>query len=328
MKSIKNILAGMIAGMVLLGACRKDSDIFIPYNTPLADTSWVALPQPTSPVLRLMGELATTPLTDNISPILPTVLNFPDGLQLVFPDRPCVLPNGSIPTANIKVEVLLLKKKGDLVRNLKPTTSNGAVLESGGVVYLKLTSDGQELSLAPGKIIKVRWREVQPTLSMVAFFGATQSPATFNWTKAPDSLAYMAIWQGYDSILQQSVKGYDLYTKRLNWLSCDYYVPAGGAVLTKVNTYLPIQFTNANTAVFVVFKNIRSVVHLIGDPATKTFKTENIPTGQVVKLVSLSKIGDKYYWALKETTITPNSVSELRPEEKTFAQIQSLINDL
>jgi hypothetical protein len=76
-------------------------------------------------------------------------------------------------------------------------------------------------------------------------------------------------------------------------------------------------FTNQNTSVFVVFKEINSVVSLIGDGKVRQFcvplNYRGLPIGKLVTLVTISTIKDRIYIGKKEATITANSTIRIEP---------------
>jgi hypothetical protein len=95
-----------------------------------------------------------------------------------------------------------------------------------------------------------------------------------------------------------------------------------------MDVILPPNFTNNNTSVYAVLKNEKTIVHLNGNPASKTFFAINIPTNKTLFLVSLTKIGEDLYLGTKEITPTQNSIQQLRPEKKTKAQIVQFLEQL
>jgi hypothetical protein len=62
---------------------------------------------------------------------------------------------GCAATGNARIEILQLKRKGDFIKFFKPTTTEkGSLLETGGGLYIRITKEGKELSLATGSTIK------------------------------------------------------------------------------------------------------------------------------------------------------------------------------
>ncbi|NJN34579.1 MAG: hypothetical protein HC817_10315 [Saprospiraceae bacterium] len=67
-----------------------------------------------------------------------------------------------------------------------------------------------------------------------------------------------------------SVIGYNIFTDRFGWINCDKF--GGQPNLTnKFCATLPDSFTNKNSKVFVVFKDILSVITLSGDSEKSNF---------------------------------------------------------
>ena len=101
--------------------------------------------------------------------------------KLVFRHLAMLPTAGLAVTGKVFVEVLLIKKKGDMVLLNKPTTSNGNMLVSGGEIFVRLLKDGQELKLAPNAKINIRFADFPTNPNMKLFFGDESNPQQFNW---------------------------------------------------------------------------------------------------------------------------------------------------
>ena len=119
---------------------------------------------------------------------------------------------------------------------------------------------------------------------------------------------YVARW------LTQS-HGYEMFCKRFNWINCDKFIDTTNP-RTTVSAILPVNFTNNNTAVYLVFKDMLSVVRMYANTANRLFYFNNIPINSNVTVVSISKIGDNFYFGTKEEQVTRNLVVKLSPEEE------------
>ena len=63
----------------------------------------------------------------------------------------------------------------------------------------------------------------------------------------------------------------------------------------KIQTELPAHFTNANTSVYLVFNEMRTVVGMYGEPTVKKFISGKVPVGKPITIVVISKQGNDYY---------------------------------
>ena len=127
-------------------------------------------------------------------------------------------------------------------------------------------------------------------------------------------------------------KGYEMVLDRFGLINCDKF---SGDTLNFNNSFrvsLPEAFTNVNTAVYVAFKNLNSVVALSGNASAKAFVTtgRGLPMGKAVTVITMSYIKDKFYFAKHEVTIqtTIGQTVRLTPVVMEKEGIKTLLNTL
>jgi hypothetical protein len=304
MKLNKLILSFLTATGIFLLSCNKDSDVFVPDAGQVTgpDTNWVASIGSNMPVMILENNLRLETHLDSIevNSNIATVNNTTSGLICNFSPNCCQKSNGTAVTGKVYVELLLLKKKGDMVRMAKPTTSNGRLLVTGGCFFIKLKKDGEELQLKPNAAVQVKYTEPQTSPLMKVFYGDESNPAQFNWLPSDTG--------GIISPVTAGNQFYELYSKNLRWVNCDYFYDTTGAVRTKVQTELPNNYTNTNTIAYLVFNDLRIVVKMNGDHVIKKFVSGKIPVGKNITVIVISKQGD-YYFLGKNAVTTANTGS-------------------
>lgn len=204
----------------------------------------------------------------------------------------------------------------------KPTTSDGRLLVSGGEMFVGLFQNGQELKLAQGKEISIKYNDSPIVPFMKVFYGSESSPDQFNWLPA-------------DTLNGQLFPGNNFYTviaTRLRWINCDYFFDTTGIQRVQVAASLPPQYTNANTSAYFVFNDLRSVVGMYGNSITKRFSTGLLPTGKAAKLIILSKQGDDYYLGQTPvvTAIAAGTVQTVgvQPVKTSLADVKSFLETL
>ena len=325
-KKIVTIL--FISAAFFLNACQKNSDVFVPdpgqNNT--ADTTWKNTISATAPVFSLHTNSLLEPVRDSfeVSPNPVTIITA-NGVQITFPANCCVGSAGQAITGKVYIEVLLIKKKGDMVLMNKPTSSNGRVLVSGGELFISLSKNGQALQLAPNAKLQIRYADVLPSTQMKLFVGDETVPARFNWLPAQDS---------NNNFVNAGLQFYEITTNHLRWINCDYFYDTTGITRSTVSTGLASNYTNANTAAFVVFKDFRTVMALNADVPERRFLSPKIPNGKLAVVVVLSKQGNDYFLA-KETITTGVNVStannlkiSLTPVKTSLADIKLYLSTL
>jgi hypothetical protein len=309
-------------------SCKKDSDVFIPdvKATQGPDTNWVNVITDTMAVntikKQLFPELYLDSIDVNASPASVTT---PSGLTCNFPAFCCAGSGGQVITGKVYVELLLVKKKGDMIRADKPTSSYNRLLVSGGEMFVKLTKNGQELKLAQGKSITLKYNDAPILPGMKVFYGDESNADQFNWNPS-------------DSINNQVIAGsnfYELTSKQLRWINCDYFYDTTGINRVQVGANLAPQYTNANTSVYLVFSNMRSVLGVYGNATTRKFISGKVPVGQQAKLIVLSKQGSDYYLGAESLVTGPQASSPagqqfvpVNPVKTSLAGIKTFLGTL
>jgi hypothetical protein len=319
MKKIIPIL--LIAGAFLFNACQKNIDAFVPDpRTNAPDTNWYNIITSTMPVTALQNDLKIKLAADSFDISNTVVYISINGMQLGFTPNCCTNGTGQAVTGKVTAEALLIKNKGDMVLMNKPTSSNGQLLVSGGEIFISLNQNGQQLQLAPGARVAIRYADAAPNPQMKLFYGDETNPQQFNWIPSRDSIF-------------ASNQFYELVSTKLRWINCDYFYDTTGTVRSTVSAYLPFNYTNANTETFLVFKNIRSVLGMYGDVAEKRFISSKVPNNLAATVVAISKQGNDYFLGKEQITTGVNVTAgnqkvSLTPVKTSLADIKTFLATL
>ncbi len=317
---------------MLLVACQKDIDIFIPDagQQTSADTNWVNTITSTMPITQLKKALQlelhrdSTELNANIS----IVNNTASGLSCTFLPNTIVKQDGVTPvTGKVYLDMLLIKKKGDMIRMDKPTVSQGHVLASGGEIFVSVKQNGDELTIKPnGGYVRIKFADPAPNPAMKIFYGNETNPNQFTWNA--DSLQ--------TSILSANLF-YDIYSQKLRWINCDYfYDSAATSPKVKIAAKLPANYTNANSSAYLVFNNINAIMGMYGNATNRLFSTQNIPINKPATLIVISKQGSDYFMAKEHITtgVTNGTIGNLNqlvnmsPTKTTLQNIKDYLGTL
>lgn len=324
----KIIISFITAGVILFSSCQKSTDIFVPdpgqLNGP--DTTWQSIITPAMPVSTLKSSLLIEPYIDSIqvNSNLATITT-PFGVQVNFPPNCCVNTAGQPVTGKVEVELLLLKKKGDMIRMARPTISNDRLLVSAGEIFIRLLKAGQPIQLAPNAKINIRYTDFPTNLLMKFFVGDESNTQQFNWLPNPDPA---------NNILNIGTQNYEIYTNHLRWIGCSYLYDTAGAAMVNVSADIANYFTNANTVAFTVFKDFRSVVSMKGDLSVRRFSTPKLPVGKPITVVVISKQAGDYYLGftntvtLASTTGGGNQPVQVIPIKKSLPEILAYLSTL
>jgi hypothetical protein len=335
---MKKIISIAFASLTLMACNKEFSEQFNTYNNnELNDTVWTA----TKPNMDKFADLAKglTPVTfgESFDAGNGDTINFNEPISIEIPKGSLVNNAGRTQdTGRARVELLWLRKKGDFIKCFKATTSGDNILESAGEVFVRMYHyySGQEYAIHNSSAITIKFRENYTLKNNLQLFQGKESnpiaagnriDTAHTWNRCADS-SYLPTWQGLMN--GANMYGYVIRTNQLRWLGASRFIEKS-ANTTNLYSFLPQNFTNKNTLVFLVFKNMQSVVAMTPDAASRCFWTKNIPVGAAVKLVSLSQIGNSFYYGEKEiSSVAKGSAYKIEPAKKTIAEIITALNNL
>jgi hypothetical protein len=199
---------------------------------------------------------------------------------------------------------------------------------------IRAFKDNQEYHLNANKSITIRVIDPAPMQMMKLFYGEMNLPLPlplgtnqlFTWQQSNDSTSIRTFIR-VDSSTNNIIRGYDINSKRLKWISCARFMDVGQPK-TKVTAILPPNFTNLNTNVFLVFRDHKSVIMMNPEFISRTFNTHNIPIGANAKLVAISRRGTESFLVIKDITVSANMNERLIPQVKSPAEIIHLLEGL
>jgi hypothetical protein len=321
--------------ILAFSACKKAvSDEFVSYsNNSLNDTSWAVNGYSFTNLNRTIfaDVVKNTSIIDSFNYTTESKLSFGDSLQITFPAYSCTYINGS-PITNtstkIRAEITILKKKGDFVKYANPTTNIFSLLQASNYCDIKLTKDGQEVTIAPNTKIKIKLKDTTASSDMRFF---TENiikyfkDSLLAWS--PSSDGKIDIWKDNNGGSTTKTLGYEFSTNRIRWFGAARYADSN-IIKSKLNVFLSPNFTNKNTSIFVVLKNSKTVINLLADANNKTFFTYNIPTNTEFTLISVSKINGDYYLDSRVIKSANANPIGLLPIKKSLAFITDFIDKL
>jgi hypothetical protein len=325
--------------VVFCSSCRKDSDVPIVTGVTiinLKDSVWVnesivTGAGTTSDIAKLVGEIGKVSDKKSFDAETGGKLTTTEDVTIEIPANACVGKDNKPCKGKVDIEVIYLRTKGDLIANDKPTVASGRLLTSGGVAYILAKQDTNVVTMASGKTVKIRFKSTSTDDDSKFYEGKSEGPFKFDWKPLTGAreLSKVNVWeekvQGVDN------KGYEIVTDRFGWISCAKPYDEG-TLTTKFSVSLPSEFSNRNTSVFVVFKDINSVVKLEGNPSSRDFTIANghkgIPTGKKVSIVSTSKFDTYSMMAVQDATISANGIVKLTPVRMTNDEIKKKIQGL
>jgi hypothetical protein len=323
--------------LLLLSACNKElSDNFTTYSGhPLNDTIWVRNVPGTASIHGLPNLLTPQVIVDSFETSKDTTLKYGDSLEVSFSAGSCVSNGVPVVTGKVKLEIFRLRTKGDFIKAFVPTTSNSTILESAGAFFIRVTKEGNELSLAPNATVTIRFADTKdPVADMQVYKGRESNPVivngidtAFTWMKASDT-GYIRLFQRSSQGTGPGFKGYEMILKSLRWANADRAIDSTKPK-AKITAILPPNYTNKNTVAFAVFTDQKTVVQLKADFNSRSFAAANIPLGTKLKIVTISRIGDDLYFGTRDVSDVGTSVYyPVTPEKRSLKEILNVLNGL
>lgn len=303
-----------------VGGCRKDVETFRPYPPTLESIQQMLQQVPD----------ASTKTSFSLNAVTEDkVLVTPNGVRvfLTDPDNLFADDNGNpVPCSTcqtLHVEVTEALDKSDIIAyNVPTTTTDGDLLESGGMARIVVSCDGKALQLLPNRQLKVQIPAENPVDNMLVFNGVMANDTFLGWENVILPV-FQAEWQNTNMDI---VKGYELLTPLLGWINADRFV---NEQPTSFCVDLPDNFNPENTIAYLVIKNIRSVALLEYDLTKHTFCTDNAPIGFPVKIVTVSQTAEGQYWlGNQETEIGTNATVTVDPKQVSEQQMLDFLKSL
>lgn len=327
---MRKLLLIIIVSVFAVGCQQEYSDIFFEYDNKNKDTVWYEA-LPANALSRTFPAKFGKPENNvTISNITGGIANFNDSVYVTVPAEAFVIRGGSVVNDNVVLSVTHLSSKGDIIKNSKPTESYDNILITGGAFRIKAkTLAGTDLELGAGKSLSISMKNrfsLAAVTGMSIFYGNENAYSSnvlqqFTWNSSSDTVNFIPSQGGI------SVGGsYQFNLDSLNWINVDKFYNASS--VTKTIVTMPSDYTNTNTAVYMVFKNINSVLQCNSDAANRYFYKNGIPVGQAVRFVSVSEIDGQFYLGLADANIVSGHILNLVPQPKTQQEVIAALDAL
>ncbi len=312
---IKKSIVAALACLLILGGCRKEQDVYIPYG------------QTVDALRALMTSLTSDPANaaqfeidgSNSS----VEFTSPRGVKVLMTDvNGLFVDSNGLPVEASAGQKITLKISDVLekpeVAGLGNVTQAdfGQPLETAGMVKIEAFFNGKPIKLRDDRTFEVRI-PVGPAGAQADFFAfeggwsKSSGEARFRWSQADDVTA-PAIQP-----IPDGVTYYQLSVKKLGWLAANHPLPNPVANLS---VKLSDEFTLTNTLGFLVLDGSKTVLPLRYDSANNLFKADKLPNRVDGKLVFTSKILDQLYVVSRGITTEENQSVDLSTGMKAVGE--------
>lgn len=308
--------------VLLLASCQKDIDNFVPDGPAVADTTWQSSITSSMPVMSLKNDLLLPKRTD-IFTYNNTDIVFANGQTILTIPAGSLVSNGgtAITSGTLTETSLLLQRKGDIIRMSMPTVSDGRLLVSGGFFFLDLKKGNDSVRIQSDTSVSLKYNTTIAAPDMKVYNASGDLLSGYTWNVNNNTLRNKVTVTG---------TGLDIALNRTQWVHPAYIFDTVGIPQTRLSVKLPSNYTNANTAVYIVFSDMQCVAEAKADVGSRAFNTIDIPANRSVSVVVLSKQSTDYYLGYQQvlTTVSAPQVISISPVKKSFENVVSYLNGL
>jgi hypothetical protein len=134
------------------------------------------------------------------------------GSNVRFPANAFVTQAGVPVTGDVNIEVQEISDPMNMILANKPTMSNGALLESGGEFYIRVTKNNEVLKLAPNSFVNI---DINKNMTgMKVFNGRPQADGTVNWVENTNTGNF---------VFPDSLGKTKMFADSVEWINCDKF---------------------------------------------------------------------------------------------------------
>ena len=306
--------------LLIFWSCRKDVEQFDPYPPSAQDIGNLLLEQVPH------SSTHTTFTLSNLSG--DEMLETANGtrIYLIDPDHLFAKLASGLPVLisacpDLKIEVTEVFDKSDIIaRKLYTVADNDTLFESGGMVSVTATCNGEPLVLMADRTLKIQIPNNNPQSNFIVFNRTPAISTDQRWLRS-DQEVFEAEWP----IGNTAVHGYELLVKNLGWVAC-------GRMLTDASSSfcmeLPVGFGGQNTQAYLIFKNQQVVAPLIFNLGMNKFCYPKAPIGFQVELAAVSRLGKQYWLGKGQTEIGTGATVPLNSQEITEESVINFVKSL
>jgi hypothetical protein len=304
--------------VLLFISCGEDSEIFTPYEPTGNIEDYYSAQDTDAQVFERMASEDILIVTENN-----TIIKIPSYSMIDVA--------GNVISEGVRIEVIEVFEKGDMVLHKTSTMTSNAHLKSDGMFHIKVTKDGEEVKMKDGYNYKMYVPNKEPDPEMKLFFGDRVDEMVV-WEEAVDQEIRVNEWQIADSTTVYFDFGYELFSDKFTWINIDKYYDLPDDAKTSVCVSLPEElYDHKNTVVLMIYKEEYSLIPFTFNQEDKLWcePYAQVPKGWEIILVSISSLGeDEYHLGTKEATVVENDVFTIIPEIKTKEEIKEFLESL
>lgn len=329
-----------LTAIMLFTACNKevsDGNNFVLYNNDVRnDTTWSTGSFASTGIQRMLDSTSVYKHNDTMMGTNAKTIAFSDKFSVYFPANAFVSNTGDSIKGPVEIKLLLLDEKGEFIRTVKSSENPSHMLESDLAFCIIATANGEELKIAPGKKYLIRagnkYELIKQQMKIysgeesVTYTSQVLADPQFYWKESNPMNVQQSVYKTNNG--SRDIEHYEITTNQLRWMAIA--APNNNLGSTnKLHVLLPPNFTNKNTVVFATADDYNTVIQLMPDLSSRSFKSDMIPQQKKIHIISLSLIGNQFYYSETGYSYLNNKIYvSIKPEKKSLAAILNSLKKL
>ena len=244
------------------------------------------------------------------------------GTSIIIPANSIFDNNGLPPSGNVTVTLKEIYDIKDMLLSHIPTTSNGSILQSGGMFYLDFAAGN--IHYNSNSLINVSMPSDSTFSGMNVFFGLEDTTG-MNWVMADSSSNFI--------IPDSSGTIYNLWLDSLGygWVNCDRFY---NTFLTTNVSITPTVTSERNEtvdiAVYLLLPSINSCMNVNNSVGPQTVMANNIPIGMqaAAAAVGVGRVTKKAYFGLLNFTVAVSQPVTFSLTQMSETEISNALQNL
>jgi len=222
--------------------------------------------------------------------------------------------------SEVKITLKEVYKKSQAVEEqLSTVTTDGDVLESGGMVYLNAESNRQRRLRARKPLTVQMPARLNPRLASMQIYQSRMSGQGVSWDLDENAQLKSDVWQNRETL------SYAFQSVQLQWINCDRISPElRRAKRTQIKVLEPV---TPGTSVIPIVHDRFSVL-LPASPMRETYQISKAPLGSTLTVVGIKTEAGQSFLAMEECLVQENLELRLDFQPMTKDEMQEALKQL
>jgi len=259
-----------------------------------------------------------------------------EGTKITIDPNSLEIIGGKAISGNVEIQLIEYYQTEDIILANLSTSSDKNLIETGGMIKLSATANGQEVVVKNGKEFQIEFSSIEKK-GMEIFHGETKD-GQINWIPnskltQTDNASFFAFTQANNvnffeqvdtvvsmaiSIADSFVKNNILNSSKFGWINCDRFLELDNLTIVKIK-----YDTIFKPSAYLVFNEINSIMPCFYE---KTYgKFINLPIGYEATLIAFCIDKEKTYFSSKKIIIENEMELNIEFEEVPLDKIKETI---